>query len=414
MDYVINVPKFRIGSRRVDFFPIWIGLLVLGLAIGGVGAYQVLRYGLSVTGLSNQVPWGLWIVIDLSSIALGGGAFAMGLVVFLFKIKRFENIGKLGVLIGFLGYSTAGLTIFFDLGQPFRIWHPLVFWQVHSLLWEITMCVVFYLIVLVLELYPTIVAYPLFDRFPILSQIVHVIHRFSPYLAVAGLSLSLLHQASLGATYGVLSGRGLWFNPSAPVMFVLSAVGGGLALLFVLSVLVFRVMRPGIVEDSALVGLAHMAGAVLLLYGYLRCWDWAVTYYYSFDIQVATQVELLNKVAPYSISFWLGQILFGAVIPGFVLITYRERGNLRLRIVVGLLAALGVVLTRWDYNFAGVIASITYDPFTPTVKLNSYIPTWQEFAIATGLISFWLLGFSLAARFLPFSNQHAGDRHTPA
>jgi Ni/Fe-hydrogenase subunit HybB-like protein len=167
-------------------------------------------------------------------------------------------------------------------------------------------------------------------------------------------------------------------------------------------------MRPGIVEDSALVGLAHMAGAVLLLYGYLRCWDWAVTYYYSFDIQVATQVELLNKVAPYSISFWLGQILFGAIIPGFVLITYREKGNLRLRILVGLLAVLGVVLTRWDYNFAGVIASITYDPFTPTVKLNSYIPTWQEFAIATGLISFWLLGFSLAARFLPFTDRHAG------
>jgi len=414
MDYVIQVPKLRLGSRSVDIFPFWIGLLVLGLAVGTVGAYQVLRYGLSVTGLSNLVPWGLWIVIDLSSIALGGGAFSMGVVVYLFRMKRFENVGKLAVLIGFLGYSAAGLTLFFDIGQPLRFWHPVVFWQIHSLLWEITMCVVLYLTVLVLELFPTVVNHPLFDRFPILSKITHILHRFSPVLAIVGLSLSLLHQASLGATYGVLSGRGLWFDPSAPVMFVLSAVGGGLALLFALSVLVFRVMRPGLNSDDALVGLAHMAGAMLLLYGYLRIWDWAVTYYYSFDIQVSTQVELLNKVAPYSASFWLGQILFGAVIPGFVLLTFRKGGNLRLRILTCALAVLGVVLTRWDYNFSGVIASITYDPFTPTVKLNSYIPTWQEFALGTGIISYWLLGFSLAARFLPFSNQHAGDKHTPA
>ncbi|MCJ7529962.1 MAG: hypothetical protein MUO64_02875 [Anaerolineales bacterium] len=97
-----------------------------------------------------------------------------------------------------------------------------------------------------------------------------------------------------------------------------------------------------------------------------------------------------------------------------MLLTCRKGGNLRLRILTCALAVLGVVLTRWDYNFSSVIASITYDRFTPTVKLNSYIPTWQEFALGTGIISYWLLGFSLAARFLPFSTQHAGDKHTPA
>ena len=93
---------------------------------------------------------------------------------------------------------------------------------------------------------------------------------------------------------------------------------------------------------------------------------------------------------------------------------YRKGCNLRLRILTRALAVLGVVFTCWDYNFSSVIASITYDRFTPTVKLNSYIPTWQEFALGTGIISYWLLGFSLAARFLPFSNQRADDKHTLA
>ena len=85
-----------------------------------------------------------------------------------------------------------------------------------------------------------------------------------------------------------------------------------------------------------------------------------------------------------------------------------------MRILTCALSVLGVVLTCWDNNFSSVIASITYDRFTPTVKLNSYIPTWQEFALGTGIISYWLLGFSLAAGFLPFSTQRAGDKHTSA
>ena len=306
MQQSIYVPKLRLGKRQIDVFPIWIGLLVLGLLYGAVGAYQVLRYGLSVTGLNDQVPWGLWIVIDISSIALGGGAFTMGVIVYLLKLKRFENIGRLAVLIGFLGYSTAGLVLLFDLGQPLRFWHPVVFWQPHSLLWEITMCVVLYLNVLILELFPSIVEHPFFERFPILGRIAHWLHKFGPALAIAGLSLSLLHQASLGATYGVLSGRGMWFRPTAPVMFVLSAIGGGLSLLFVLSVLVFRVMRPGLVKDEVLANVAQLAGAVLLLCLYLKLWDWAVTYYYSFDQLVDMQVTVLNAVAPYDWSFWIG------------------------------------------------------------------------------------------------------------
>ena len=57
---------------------------------------------------------------------------------------------------------------------------------------------------------------------------------------------------------------------------------------------------------------------------------------------------------------------------------------------------------RWNYNFSGLIASISYDPFTPTVKLNGYLPTWQEWSVASLVVSYWLLGLSLAMRFLPF------------
>lgn len=415
MQVNIEPLTMRLGKREVDIFPFWIAILGLGIIFGLVGAYHVFAYGLQVTGLSNQVPWGLWITIDLSAIALGGSAFTFGVIVYLLRIKRMEIVGKLAVLLGFLGYSAAGMVLLFDLGQPLRFWHPVVFWQPHSLLWEITMCVVLYLTVLIAELIPIVLEHPAFTNHPWilrysflrkasdgLNWFAHRLHSIAPALAVIGLTLSLLHQASLGATYSVLSGRGLWFNQSAPVQFVLSAMGGGTALLFFLSVVVFRIMRPGLVMDDVLFDVARIAGAIVLLCIYIRVWDWAVTNYYSFDVEVALQTEMLNSITPYSTSFWIGQVLF-ALIPGTILLMAKRIHNFRILMIAAVLPAFCTVLVRWNYNFSGLIAWITYDPYTPTVVLNSYSPTWQEWAVASLVISYWLLGFSLAARYLPFS-----------
>ena len=417
MDNTIRIPKIRLGSLEIDVFYIWFAVLSLGLACGGVGAYQVLRYGLQVTGLTDQVPWGLWISIDLSSIALGGSAFVFGVIVYLLRIKRFEIIGRLAVLLGFLGYSTAGLVLLFDLGQPLRAWHPAVFWQPHSLLWEITICVTLYIGILAVELLPVILEHPVFSEHTLiknnkffkkisglLKNLSHFLHKAGPTLAVIGLSLSLLHQASLGATYGVLSGRGLWFSPTAPILFVISAMGGGTALLFLLSVFVFRVMRPGLVTDKTLFDVARISGAMMLLCTYIRLWDWAVTNYYSFDNIVATQKELLNTIAPYTLAFWVGQILF-ALIPGALLLASKRVRNFKILTLAAVGPILSTIILRWTYNFSGLIASISYSPFTASVRINSYLPTWPEWAVGIGVISYWLLGFSLAARFLPFHSK---------
>ena len=410
----IHLPTIRIGKYSINVFPYWVSLLIVGMLFGLVGAFTVLRDGLHVTGLSNAIPWGLWISVDLSAIAMGGSAFVFGAIVYILRIKRFETIGKLAVLLGFLGYSTAGMVLLFDLGQPLRFWHPIVFWQPHSLLWEVTMCVVLYLSVLMAEVLPIVLEHSVFHehpwliRFPIFGglmkfahKVAHWLHSASPILAVAGLTLSLLHQASLGATYSVLAGRGIWFNQSAPVQFVFSAMSGGIALLFVSSVFIFRVMRPGQVDDEALLDLARIAGGITLLLTYLRVWDWAVTNYYSFNRTIALQTQVLDTIAPYSMTFWLGQALL-PIIAGSILLGAKQIRNFRLLMAVSAIPIFAAILTRWNYNFAGLIASISYDPFTPDVILNSYTPTWVEFSVATLVLSYWLLMFSLAARYLPF------------
>jgi Ni/Fe-hydrogenase subunit HybB-like protein len=181
-------------------------------------------------------------------------------------------------------------------------------------------------------------------------------------------------------------------------------MSGGIALLFIMSVFIFRVMRRGLVTDEALYDVARLAGAATLLLTYLRFWDWAVTNYYSFDQQISLQTQLLDTVAPYSQTFWLGQALF-PVLAGLVLLYANKVQNFRYLIAAAVIPVFATVLTRWNYNFVGLIAATTYDPYTPTVRLFSYTPTWVEFAVATLVVSYWLLAFSLAARFLPFHGE---------
>ena len=102
------------------------------------------------------VPWGLWITIDLSSIALGAGAFSLCAGVYLFGLKRYQPIARTATFVGLIGYTMATLALILDIGKPERFWHSMVYWNTHSLLWEVTMCVILYLTVLMLEAMPII------------------------------------------------------------------------------------------------------------------------------------------------------------------------------------------------------------------------------------------------------------------
>jgi len=166
-------------------FIAWLLFIAACLAIGLFSAIEVFVRGLIITNMSDIVPWGLWITVDLSSIALGAGAFTLSAIVYLFGLKRFQSIVRLAVFVGFIGYTSALLTLVMDIGRPDRFWHPWVYWNVHSVLWEITWCITIYLIIMVLEFAPVLVEAPFFDRWPWIRKITHIFHKAAPVFALA-------------------------------------------------------------------------------------------------------------------------------------------------------------------------------------------------------------------------------------
>jgi Ni/Fe-hydrogenase subunit HybB-like protein len=374
----------------------------LGLALlGGLaGAAVLLQRGLVVTGLSDEVPWGLWITVDLSSIAMSAGAFSLSAAVYLFGLRQFRPLARVAVFIGLIGYTMAVLTLQLDIGRPDRFWHALVFWNPHSVLWEVTMCVTLYLGVLSIEVAPLVgEAAWMQRRFPRLARRLHGLHAAAPALAVAGLCLSLLHQSSLGAAYGILKARPLWYKPDMSVLFMVSALAGGPALTLLACLAVSRLRRRAYFDRAVIDRLARIVGFILLGYLYLKFWDaFAITYTYA---PGRTEGLRLLTGGLLQWNFWVGEVLLGCLVPVFILLSPRRRASDRQLVLAAGLVVLGVVLNRWDVNLSGLLLTVSYLPSRLVPAVAHYRPTWVEWATTAGVVAYGLLAFTLGVRYLP-------------
>lgn len=395
---------------RFTLFHAWLlGLatvLVAGVVAGGI----VFTRGLVVTNLTDLVPWGLWITIDLSSIALSAGAFLLCAAVYLMGLTRFQPVARTATFIGLIGYTMAVLTLLLDIGRPDRFWHALVFWNPHSVLWEITMCVTLYLAVLLLETAPILgQAGWMRRRWPGLAARLTGVHRLAPVLAVAGLGLSLLHQSSLGAAYGVLKARPLWYKPDLSVLFTASAVVGGPSLTVLVSMIAARLSPRVHVDDELLDRLAHLIGWGLIIYLYMRFWD-ALAMSYTYQPGRTEGLGLLTS-GPLSFNFWVGEILLGAAIPIVILLKASLRRNWLLRAAALAMVVGGVIAFRWDTNLAGQLVVLSYLPQDMGVRYTAYMPSLIEAISGAGVIAYGLLALTLGIRYLNVIDHRQG--HEP-
>jgi Ni/Fe-hydrogenase subunit HybB-like protein len=398
--------KAKLANFKLTPFTIWLGVLGLFVAAGLVAGVLVFTRGLVVTNLTDLVPWGLWITIDLSSIAMSAGAFLLCAAVYLLGLKKFQPVARTATFIGLIGYSMAVLTLMLDIGRPDRFWHALVFWNPHSVLWEVTMCVTLYLTVLALESAPIIGGASWFKaRWPQISAKLEHIHHYAPYLAIIGLGLSMLHQSSLGATYGVLKARPIWYRPDLSVLFMASAMAGGPALTSLATMLVARLSPSVKVDDELMQKLAQFVGWVLVGYLYFRFWDaFAMTYTYAPGKTEGLRV--LTKGA-LSFNFWVGEILLGAVIP-IVLLQVERFRNVNLRMLAMFLVVGGVVAYRWDINLSGQLVQLTYLAQDITARYTTYFPSLIEILAGAGVVAYGLMAFSLGVKYLNVVHHPSG------
>jgi Ni/Fe-hydrogenase subunit HybB-like protein len=220
-------------------------------------------------------------------------------------------------------------------------------------------------------------------------------------------SLSMLHQSSLGAVYGVLKSRPFWYRPDVAVLFILSAVAGGMSLTVFASMLSARLTKHAIVKDELLERVSYFIGWMMVAYLFFRFWDaFSMTYTYQ-----AGRTEALNVLTGgvLSFNFWFGEILLGAVLPIILLLNKKTRLNPFLRMLALALIVGGVVAFRWDTNLIGLLVMVSYLPGESLVSYTMYRPSIVEWMAGLGIISYGLTLFSLGVRYLHVVDHHIYD-----
>ncbi len=377
------------------------GVLVL-LGLFGIGlGFAVVRFTMgleAVTHLSDQYPWGIWIAIDVATgVALAAGGFTTAALVHVFHRYRYETVVRPALLTALLGYTFVVLGLLVDLGRYYNVWHPLLpsMWSGHSVLFEVAMCVMAYLTVLYIELLPIVV-----ERFAgrvalpgplqvlnrpgeaMLRLLDRTLGRVMSIFIVLGVVLSTLHQSSLG-TLMVLARTKmdpLWWTPILPLLFLLSAIAVGFAMVIFESVIAARVFRLPL-ETGVLARLARFIPVVLFVYLSCKVVDLA--------IRGAGHHLLEGGVRPLMFVLEVG---VGVVAPLLMLLSEQVRRDSSLLLCASGLVILGVVLNRINVFLVA---------YTPLYVTKPYFPSVGEIAVTVGLISGLVLLYRLAVMLLP-------------
>jgi Ni/Fe-hydrogenase subunit HybB-like protein len=366
----------------------WTYLFFLILAAGGV--VTVLRFwkGLgAVTNLSDRYPWGLWVGFDvLCGVGLAAGGFTITTAVYVFNLKRFKPIVRPTIVTAFLGYALVAVGLMYDLGRPWNIWHPLVMWNPHSPMFEVSWCVMCYLTVLALEFSGMV-----FERLG-WTRAVAVQHAATVPLVIAGAIISTLHQSSLGTFYLIVPAKlhAIWYTPWLPMMFYLSAICGGLAMMIVESRLSSRALGRGL-EMPLLQSIGKALFVALGVYGAARLADLASRGVLA--PAVSTGREAL---------FFQLELAIGVILPMALLATPAVRRNTGRLYGAAVLVVAGFIMDRLNVSITGLEGA----------QGGRYVPTVAEGIITIMLVAIGVAAFALAVRFLPV--MHHVEKPAPA
>lgn len=353
------------------------GLTFLGV-VAGIGR---LVLGLrDSTALTDTYSWGIWIGFDFGLIAFAGVGFTMAAVVHVLHLERFHAALRPALLAGLLGYVAVLALLVLDLGRPDRFYHFLLYWNLHSPLFEISWCVLLYTTVLVIEVSPDLLRW-LPWRWPL-----RIVKFVMLPVTIVGVTLSTLHQSTLGTLYLNMPHRlhALWYTPVLPALFYLSSIMAGLSLAAIAYRVAMRMrgqpenhrVASGLITGAVVIGLIYAAAKLV-------------------EVLVAGEGGLLadGQFA----GLWWAELLFGCLLPALLWFVPALRRLLGVAWIVPALLLAGVLMNRFDATlFAQVVNA-------PGASYAPHILEWlSTLGILAGAVLAWLLGI----RFLVKEESH--------
>lgn len=398
------------GLKRI----FWITGAVL-FAIGLLGWYDRLVHGHLHANYGSVVTWGLWVAAYIYFIGLSAGSFLISSLVYVFNMKRFERIGRLAVFTAVVTLLLALLSVWADLGHMLRAWYVLAYANFKSpMAWMIWLYSTYFAL-LVVELWFLLrrdmvagMGAPGFkgSAYRLLALGSRDLseataardRRVVRALATIGVPVAIMFHGGVGALFGVVAARPHWHSGMFPILFLLSALVSGGALLTVIA----AIFQDGWTRNrDTVLTLGQMVLGLLLLDVLFQISEMLVAFYGG----IPGHVEGLKLVmgGPFWWVFWGWQLALGTLIP-ILLLALPTRRDPRWVSLAGLLIALGFLGVRLNIVVPGLAAEEIKGLSTAIASARMtthYVPSTSEWLLTTGVVGLGLLLFGLGELLLP-------------
>jgi len=367
-----------------------------------------------------ETQWGILIVLYPYLTGLVAGAFLVSALYHVFGIKKLEPVAKLSLIISLTLLLVSPLPLLIHLGRPERALEILFTPNFNSAMAGFGYIYFFYLLLLISEIWLIFrqdIVRNAQEGYGIRRRINKILSlrtsdldekqlendkKIVKVLSIIGVPSAMLLHAYVGFIFGAIKANPWWSTPLMPVIFLLSSITSGLALLFLVFSLTSWIRKQGIDTESVRSMLKWLFGFAILTIS-IEILELFSTIYEAGESWETISTLLMERI---SFSYFGIQMILGSIIPiallGFIGIL-RIKDN--FRIITGILASslilIGVFAMRWNVVVGGqlisrslrgfldyyptilgkegliVASSLMILPFLIFVMITFIIPPWE-------------------------------------
>jgi len=382
-----------VEGKSLPYFALLGGLgFMMLLAIASV--FYMEHEGHHVTGMTNQIVWGLPHVFAIFLIVAASGALNVASIASVFRKKIYEPMARLSALLA-LALLTGGLIVLLlDLGRPDRLIIAMTYYNFKSIFaWNI---------ILYTGFFGFVGAY-------LWTMMDHTVYKFKPYAGFSAFVWRLILTTGTGSIFGFLVARSAYDAALMAPMFIIMSFSFGLAifLLVLMASYKWTNMELGDVVVNRLRNLLGIFVAAVLYFTTV----YHVTNLYATQHHEVEKFLLLDG-GIFTNVFWFGEILIGGIIP---LILIYAPGVKNCRNTLGLICTM-IIIGGFSKIYTILIGGQAFPlEIFPGYEvtssfydgaINSYTPSLPEILLGLGGIAMalFIVVFALKVlRFLPAS-----------
>ena len=386
-----------VQGKSLAYFGL-LGGLGLMILIGLLSAYYMEHHGHHVTGMTNQIVWGMPHVFAIFLIVAASGALNVASIASVFSKKMYEPMARLSALLAIALLAGGLVVLLLDLGRPDRLIIAMTHYNFKSIFaWNIILYTGFFAFV-------GIYLWTMMD---------HTVYKYKKYAGFSAFIWRLILTTGTGSIFGFLVARSAYDAAIMAPMFIVMSFSFGLAIFLLVLMAAYKWTNMEL-GDAVLRRLRNLLGVFVAGVMYF-------TIVFHLTNLYATQhhgVErfLLLEGGIYTNIFWVGEILIGGIIPLLMIYAPGLKDN---RSSLGLIATL-VILGGFAKIYTILIAGQAYPmEIFPGYEVSSsfydgmtysYSPSLPEFLLGLGGVAMALAIVVFALKVLKFLPMSLADK----